>query len=854
MNSSAWKLSSKFFIARKERSFFSILGISLGILLVTAVQIVFSTLDASYVALQRQQYGDYDVLAYTQSIGSGLTNQMLATLKSVPGVESLQPILYPYQGQTILYSTDSVYPIGLTDTYLSKQLKNYDITRGHFPHSQEVALSPEIMIRHHLHIGSTITFDVPHKGVMTLVIAGELQPSPQVHFVTAVFDYHWLKKITRMKQATGIIMKLNPSVSSYDKNAVLQTIREDLYKMVPHITVDTRNQLSQQINYATAFLPIVRALSITSMIASIAILLSTFQISLQERRKDFSVLRLLGVRGSQLSLLVLVESLMYAIFSTVLGISLGIGLSFLLRAISTMLFHVLMTTVIIQWPTLGWIALSSIITIIAAGLIPGFWAKRLSPMESYRTTETSSDSTNGVVTGFVAPSLVVISMILALLTHILMLNAFAYLCSVISFVVGMYLWIPQCLQSSSRLLAWVLKPLFGSSVVLASRNMNRYKHRNALCVGALMLAVMVGMAGMVVLNTIVVGQAQMVDFNYPEDVTLRAVDFKGFSSGLTDQIRSLKATKIEEFTNFMGALVLNAPGLRGEGPKGTSTAGVQGSLVTLVGTNLEEDQQVDPFQIIAGRVDSKAIGKDGVVLTQLEAKTTGFTVGDIMRLKSGLTSQTLSFKVVGIIKSTNSTFSGPWAIVTPTVMKNDFAIPTLSSIQIKITSGDTNHVIQSLEAILHDPQYQNVELINKISEKQMAQQPLVLFGIVLTTTVLTIVGIATLGLMNHTASSIRQRFREFATMRALGATRTQIMRLILAEGIMTSVVGVILGVLTGGGVAYLALLSLHQAGVSFSLWWICGIILMSPILGLLANWSTSVWASGQDIVSALSRD
>jgi len=109
--------------------------------------------------------------------------------------------------------------------------------------------------------------------------------------------------------------------------------------------------------------------------------------------------------------------------------------------------------------------------------------------------------------------------------------------------------------------------------------------------------------------------------------------------------------------------------------------------------------------------------------------------------------------------------------------------------------------------------------------------------------------------MNHTASSIRQRIREFATIMALGTTRPQMMRLILTEGIMTSVVGVIMGLLTGGGVAYLALLSQHQlSGVAFSPWWICGIILMSPILGLFANWSSSVWASRQDILSALSRD
>ncbi|MHB1628679.1 MAG: FtsX-like permease family protein [Bacilli bacterium] len=103
-----------------------------------------------------------------------------------------------------------------------------------------------------------------------------------------------------------------------------------------------------------------------------------------------------------------------------------------------------------------------------------------------------------------------------------------------------------------------------------------------------------------------------------------------------------------------------------------------------------------------------------------------------------------------------------------------------------LTNGNARRVIQSLQAFLKNPQYQDVQLINKMKEKQIAQQPSMLFGIVLTTTVLTIVGIATLGLMNHTASSIRQRSREFAAMRAVGTTRPQMMRLILAVSLPLS--------------------------------------------------------------------
>ena len=304
----------------------------------------------------------------------------------------------------------------------------------------------------------------------------------------------------------------------------------------------------------------------------------------------------------------------------------------------------------------------------------------------------------------------------------------------------MYMWIPQCMQAFTHLFAWILKPLFGSNILLASRNLIRYKRRSALSVGALMLAVTVGMAGMIVVKVIDEGQTRMINFNYPQDIILRAVDVtRGFSPDLANQVRKLKGVEVESFTNS-------------------------------------------------------------------------------------------------------------------SVMERDFSIRNLSSIQIKITSGDPQKILQTLQGLLQNPLYQNVQLINKMKEKQAAQEPTVLFSIVLAATIFIIAGIATLGLMNHAASSIRQRIRELATLRAIGMTKFQMVRLIFTEGMMTSIFGGTLGILSGGIFAYLVLLSITRtSGVSFPFSWIYGTILVSPVLGLLASWSAGAWASKQDILKALSQ-
>ncbi len=187
-------------------------------------------------------------------------------------------------------------------------------------------------------------------------------------------------------------------------------------------------------------------------------------------------------------------------------------------------------------------------------------------------------------------------------------------------------------------------------------------------------------------------------------------------------------------------------------------------------------------------------------------------------------------------------------------MEHDFSIRNLSSIQIKVTTGDPQKIVQTLQGLLQNPLYQNVQIINKLDEKKAAQEPIFLFIIVLFGTVFIIAGIATLGLMNHAASSIRLRIRELATLRAIGTAKSQMVRLILTEGTMISVVGGALGILTGGIFAYLTLLSITRTSeISFPFSWIYGTILVSPVLGLLASWSAAAWASKQDILKSLSQ-
>lgn len=51
-------------------------------------------------------------------------------------------------------------------------------------------------------------------------------------------------------------------------------------------------------------------------------------------------------------------------------------------------------------------------------------------------------------------------------------------------------------------------------------------------------------------------------------------------------------------------------------------------------------------------------------------------------------------------------------------MEHEFSIRNLSSIQIKVTTGDPQKIVQTLQGLLQNPLYQNGQLINKLDEKK----------------------------------------------------------------------------------------------------------------------------------------
>ncbi|NGY76348.1 FtsX-like permease family protein (plasmid) [Bacillus megaterium] len=113
-------------------------------------------------------------------------------------------------------------------------------------------------------------------------------------------------------------------------------------------------------------------------------LISTLQMSIQEKKKELATLRLLGAKKIQIAWLVISESVIIAILSAILSIIFGIGISFILKDVITKVSGISVESIYIEWTSIMYSVLLGIFITIVASTIPATLASKLPPMQAYR--------------------------------------------------------------------------------------------------------------------------------------------------------------------------------------------------------------------------------------------------------------------------------------------------------------------------------------------------------------------------------------------------------------------------------------------------------------------------------------
>jgi putative ABC transport system permease protein len=253
------------------------------------------------------------------------------------------------------------------------------------------------------------------------------------------------------------------------------------------------------------------------------------------------------------------------------------------------------------------------------------------------------------------------------------------------------------------------------------------------------------------------------------------------------KIRQIADSKIREALNITdeGDIATIAPKL-------FENTRVNGISLVVVGVDPEQERIVKSWWEV-GKGDYLS-GGDQALVGAIAADLLKLNVGDSISLNQS------SVKVAGILKETGAGDDYQVFVPLPAVQKAFHKENVISSLDIRALCNAC-----PVEMIANSIN-QNIPGVRAIAVKQIAQSEM---GLVekMNSLMYALAGVTLMvglfGVVNTMMSSVHERTKDIGIMRAVGASRKQIIRIFIFEAIVIGIIGGVAGYLLGTALAYL---------------------------------------------------
>jgi putative ABC transport system permease protein len=195
-------------------------------------------------------------------------------------------------------------------------------------------------------------------------------------------------------------------------------------------------------------------------------------------------------------------------------------------------------------------------------------------------------------------------------------------------------------------------------------------------------------------------------------------------------------------------------------------------------------------------------------------------------------------------------------VPTATVMRM-FDLPQLAEIDVAFARGDlADAVVRSVEDVLrqrHDGE-EDVTVVTQDAMLDVLDRVLraIGAGVVAIAAISLVVG--AVGVLTVVWIAVGERTSEIGLLRALGATRRQILLLFLAEALLLALVGGLFGLLLMALLLGVLALAIPALPISLSPFYLLLALLLAAVVGLLAGVSPAWRAAGLNPVDALQQE
>ncbi len=820
---------------RKLRSVLTTIAVLLGVAMIAGTYVLTDQIRGGFTELQESVYKGVDVEVSPKtsfssqfSMARPLDERLIARVEQVPGVAKARGEVFAAGGLVIDGQLKKATGGGGTIITTSSEPPFNPATNvdGRLPQrSGEVAVLRDTAEKRGIDVGDRIGV-ANRTGVAQVTVVGAYELGDTNAGGTDVISAP-LQDIQRWFDREG-------EVSSINVEAGEGVTPEELVRRIAPIVPrnaevrtgkaaadETAADINEQIG---GFLtPALLAFAGAALLVGAFIIFNTFTITVAERTREFAMLRSLGATRRQILGAVALEAVVIGVSASVLGMALGLlfakGIAGLFESIG---FGI---------PTSGLelaprtIAISLIVGVgvtLVAAMAPARRATRVPPIAALQRSDQPVPSRHPRRAPVIAG--IVVALGVALLVAGLFASGPAtsrlslMALGVVLLFVGVALSARWFVRPLAGAVGWPMQRLFGEPGLLARENSMRNPGRTATTAAALMVGLGLVVFVAVFANGIKQSFDDTVARTVKSELVVRSETLQPIPADATDAIAGLPEVgaysdvlldqiKVDGQKSSVVTDIMN-------GVNSFQIAGVYGIdwvdgdhsvLARLHGTNAIVEEQF-------GKAHDVGVGDTYDVETPTGGRARMHVIGvyhDPQMLQGTIVSRTLFDRI--------SAARDPWLI---------FAQPSEG-----VGVGAAKDAVDNALAPFPIAEVKTRGEFAEAETKALDQFVYLLYALLAMSVIISLFGIA-----NSLFLSIHERTREFGLLRAVGATRAQVRRMVRYESVITAVIGGLLGIVVGLAFAFLVTRSLGDLGLGFTVpgGQLVVFLLMAVAVGVLA--------------------
>lgn len=842
------RLAWRSVLAHSVRLGLTAAAIVLGVSFVAGTFVFTDSLSRSFDGLFAQPAPDVLVTAADQTGGGGggggqplaLSPALVPVVAAVSGAQAAEgfvsaqgAVVLDREGQPITGANPST--LG-TSWMVDPDLRPFTLVSGRAPETDgEVVLEAGTATKAGVAVGDTVRIITPFQEPSDWSLVGTVDASLAAAAAggsVVIFDLTTAQaRMLGSDEITGIRVAARPGVSQADlKDQVTAVLPAGtLVRTGSQVQDETAARLKSALGFVDTFLLV---FAIIALFVSAFLILNTYSILVAQRTRELALLRAIGATNRQVRRSVLVEALVVAVIASSLGLGVGVGLALGLRSLVGLFGLSLPSTPLVVEPrTIVATYLVGIVVTVLSAWFPARRAGRVAPVAAMRmdSAPAATSLRRRVIAGCVLLALACAAAVVSLrapgdVSPAGIAGIAAGLALVATIVLGPILATP--------VVSALAVPLRSSVARMASGNARRNPRRTSATASALAIGLALMSALSVLASSATASISAVIDRTIGADFVIVSTSFRPFPAEVFSSVEGTPGTSVVTYVRQVNAsLAATGRGL---------LTGVQPDLIgSVISTTFESGSFAE-------------LQSAGTALVDRDLATAaGVTVGDDLAVT--LPQGVGSVRIAGIYEP-----AGPFAglVVSVDTLASLVPVAQDTAVYVMLAPGaDASAVQADLASRLAS--YPIVTVQDQAQFKaEIADRINRVLGLLVALLGLAVI-IAFLGIVNTLSLSVLERTREIGLLRAIGAVRPQVRRMILIEAGFIAILGSLIGTVLGVAIGAILQRSLAADGfevLSIPFGQLAGFLLLGIAGGIVAAAWPAWRASRLNLLAAIASE